>query len=123
LNQASSPTPVRGKNPEPETGWSWVLTDYEVAYVREFNARPPRLENWAGSERDETRLDDEAAGIRQPGKKLRPPQTRVSVSLFITTVSVILIAATAATVLAATNTMNAESFRRIAISLEEQIND
>ncbi|GAA1214989.1 hypothetical protein [Rhodoglobus aureus] len=53
----------RGQNPEPEDGWAWSLSDYEIAYVREFNARPPR-DGWIGSERDEARLDDEANGIR-----------------------------------------------------------
>jgi hypothetical protein len=91
--------------------------------VREFNARPPRLENWAGTERDETRLDDEAAGIRKPGKKRRTPRARVSVAPFITAVTVILIAATAATVVAAINTANAEEYRRVATSLEEQIHE
>jgi hypothetical protein len=60
----SRPAPAhRGQNPEPEGGWGWSLSAYEIAYVQEFNARPPRAE-WFGSERDEARLDDEAQGIR-----------------------------------------------------------
>lgn len=62
VNKIDSP-PERGQNPEPEGGWPWSLTDYELAYIREFNARPVR-EGWTGTDRDEDRLDDEAEGIR-----------------------------------------------------------
>lgn len=57
-------SPVRGVNPEPVTGWPWHLTEYEVAYVQEFNVRPPRSATWSGTGEDERRLEQEADGIR-----------------------------------------------------------
>jgi hypothetical protein len=41
-----------------------MLTPYEIAYIHAFNSRPVRGGDWAGAERDEVRLDDEATGIR-----------------------------------------------------------
>ena len=72
------PKPIRGENPVPGDGWPWSLTDYEVAYVQEFNSRPARP-GWDGVERDEARLDDEAAGIRL--EKSRRPRLTVRRSL------------------------------------------
>lgn len=64
MGSESITPPIRGHNPEPEIGWPWCLTEYEIAYVRLFNARPIRGANWDGSPEDEVRLDQEADGIR-----------------------------------------------------------
>lgn len=56
---------VRGQNPEPEEGWSWALSEYEVQYVREFNARPPRNSVWSADTASEIRLEREAEGVRE----------------------------------------------------------
>lgn len=56
---------TRGVNPAPHTGWPWCLTPYEIEYVREFNARPPRDESWPATPADERRLDDEADAVRE----------------------------------------------------------
>ncbi|WP_022881841.1 hypothetical protein [Gryllotalpicola ginsengisoli] len=63
--QVDGPRVVRGENPEPESGWSWYLTDYEIAYIREFNVRPPRGGAWQATPEAEYRLETEAEGIRQ----------------------------------------------------------
>jgi hypothetical protein len=58
-------SPVRGNNPKPSSGWPWSLTDYEVAYITAFNARPVREDGWAGDTSAEVRLDQEAEGVRR----------------------------------------------------------
>ncbi|GAA2007711.1 hypothetical protein [Microbacterium ulmi] len=56
---------VRGENPEPDDGWPWYLTDYEIAYIREWNVRPPRSGSWVATKDAEHRLETEADGVRQ----------------------------------------------------------
>lgn len=59
---------VRGENPRPADGWSWHLSEYEVAYVSEYNVRPMRDETWAGSSASDATLDLEAEGVRAATK-------------------------------------------------------
>ena len=112
--------PARGVNPEPDAGWSWMLTEYEIAYVQEFNSRPPRLTGWAGSERDEMRLDDEATGVRGMRKTKRASRG-VNGAIAILTLSLILAATAGTTFVAVMNTLNAEKIRVATVSIEEQI--
>lgn len=58
----------RGDNPRPAEGWSWYLTEHEVAYVVEYNVRPMRDETWAGDSASDARLDLEAEGVRAAAK-------------------------------------------------------
>jgi len=61
---SASPTLVRGSNPAPDGGWPWFLTDYEIAYIQEWNVRPPRGDGWGSTPEAEHRLETEAEGIR-----------------------------------------------------------
>ncbi len=86
VNPALEPQTItvqRGENPRPDTGWPWILTPYEIAYIQAFNSRPVRGGDWAGSERDEVRLDDEATGIRAQAApaKGKPKRARVPQAL------------------------------------------
>ena len=119
-SKATQQIPVRGTNPEPDGGWTWALTEHEIAYVQEFNSRPPRQDNWAGSERDEMRLDDEADGIRRLRKTNRSPRGVNGLAAGLTLI-VIVLATAGITFVAVMNTVNAEKIRVATISLEEQI--
>jgi hypothetical protein len=80
VTETDAPPIERGSNPQPPAGWPWNLTDYEIEYVRRFNARPPR-EGWECTDRDERRLDDEADGVRQqPMMKPKRERGRVHVA-------------------------------------------
>ncbi len=69
----SDRTPTRGVNPPPDNGWSWHLTEYEVAYIEAFNVRPVRDKTWILSPENEARLDQEADGVRRfKTKKSKP---------------------------------------------------
>jgi len=56
---------VRGENLEPDSGWPWYLTTYEIEYVRAFNVRPPRAGSWVSTPDAEQRLEQEAEGVRR----------------------------------------------------------
>ena len=58
----------RGDNPRPAEGWSWYLTEHEVAYVVEYNVRPMRDATWAGDAAADARLELEAEGVRAASK-------------------------------------------------------
>lgn len=62
--EPASPLLVRGRNPAPDGGWPWFLTGYEIAYIQEWNVRPPRLDGWEPTPDAEHRLETEAEGIR-----------------------------------------------------------
>ena len=49
---------TRGVNPVPPGGWPWHPTDYEVACIREFEARPVS-EGWSGMPEENYRSDRE----------------------------------------------------------------
>lgn len=93
---------TRGVNVAPEGGWSWGLTDYEVAYVREFSVRPVR-EGWPGTPEHTARLDQEADGIRRlpaPPAKQAPGHR---LWLWLIVCAAIVAAGAVATVLGITN--------------------
>ncbi|MEL4317932.1 hypothetical protein WJX64_02855 [Leifsonia sp. YIM 134122] len=71
MSDAAHPPITRGVNPAPDTGWSWYLTDYEIAYIHQFNVRPVR-EGWTGSPEEIARLDQEADGVRVRGYQPAP---------------------------------------------------
>lgn len=58
-----APETVRGVNPEPEGGWPWHLTPYEVSYVETFRVRPVREGTWENAPEKNARLDAEAEGV------------------------------------------------------------
>lgn len=71
-------TPIRGCNPEPDTGWPWCLTEYEIQYILAFGVRPRRNNTWVSNERDERSLDQEAQSLLQakeiPSDRSAPPE-------------------------------------------------
>ncbi|KQO98495.1 hypothetical protein [Leifsonia sp. Leaf264] len=71
MSDAAHPPITRGVNPAPDTGWSWYLTDYEIAYIHQFNVRPVR-EDWPGTPEEIARLDQEADGVRARGYQPAP---------------------------------------------------
>ena len=96
--------PVRGVNPEPIEGWPWCLTDYEIAYIKEFRVRPVREGTWAGRPEQEALLNAEAEGVVS-GPPVAQPRTRRDIprSVFFPVVGVVLlvcIASIVATLLA-----------------------
>lgn len=78
----STDGPVRGVNPEPSGGWPWCLTEYEVAYVREYQVRPMREGSWVGNPEKDRRLDDEAAGVLLNSNTVRNAPSGMPASVF-----------------------------------------
>ena len=75
---ADGPAPVvRGENPRPADGWSWHLTDYEIAYALEYNVRPVRGVEWSQDPATESRLDQEADGVRNRSRVLTKPRRQL----------------------------------------------
>lgn len=113
--------PVRGKNPKPRGGWNWSLTDYEVAYVREFRVRPKRDASWVENDADEARLDAEAKAINQSrsAKHKRATYNR-SVLTFLS--ATILIASLILISVAFANFLRVMDVQDETIKIEEQLN-
>lgn len=114
--------PVRGVNSEPDTGWPWHLTEYEVAYVQAFNARPVRGESWAGSDDEERRLEQEADGIRAHMAAVPRPPHRVRRNWpWVTGAAVLLLVAAAGIVGGALLTVDAHNLNSDTAIIEEHM--
>lgn len=112
---------IRGFNPAPVAGWSWCLTDYEVAYVTKFGVRPVRDSTWLGSPEDETRLDMEATVLA--GQKKKPGNdAQFTVKNLVVVSSLLVLASLVVLGFAAWNFSSAFRIQDDTTHIEEQLN-